>query len=49
MGAIDLIDVSKRFTLRVGGAEQSVEPLSSLSCSVRDGESVALIGPSGCG
>jgi NitT/TauT family transport system ATP-binding protein len=49
VGAIDLTDVSKRFTLRIDGAEQSVEALSNLSFSVRDGEIVALIGPSGCG
>ena len=49
MGAIDLIDVSKRFTLRVDGAEQTVQALSDLSFSVGDGEIVALIGPSGCG
>jgi len=49
VGAIDLIDVSKRFTLRVDGAEQTVNALSDLSFSVRDGEIVALIGPSGCG
>jgi NitT/TauT family transport system ATP-binding protein len=49
VGAIDLIDVSKRFTLRVDGAEQTVQALSGLSFSVADGEIVALIGPSGCG
>jgi NitT/TauT family transport system ATP-binding protein len=49
VGAIDIIGVSKRFTLRVDGAEQTVEALSNLSFSVRDGEIVALIGPSGCG
>jgi len=49
VGAIDLIDVSKRFTLRVDGAEQTVQALSDLSFSVGDGEIVALIGPSGCG
>jgi NitT/TauT family transport system ATP-binding protein len=49
VGAIDLTDVSKRFTLRVDGAEQTVQALSNLSFSVRDGEIVALIGPSGCG
>jgi NitT/TauT family transport system ATP-binding protein len=49
VGAIDLIDVSKRFTLRVDGKEQTVQALSDLSFSVSDGEIVALIGPSGCG
>jgi NitT/TauT family transport system ATP-binding protein len=49
VGAIDLAAVSKRFTLRVDGAEQIVQALSNLSFSVRDGEIVALIGPSGCG
>jgi NitT/TauT family transport system ATP-binding protein len=49
VGAINLIDVSKRFTLRVDGTEQTVQALSGLSFSVRDGEIVALIGPSGCG
>jgi NitT/TauT family transport system ATP-binding protein len=49
VGAIDLIDVSKRFTLRVDGAEQTVEALRDLTFSVQDGEIVALIGPSGCG
>ncbi|MEJ0079091.1 MAG: ABC transporter ATP-binding protein [Alphaproteobacteria bacterium] len=46
---MDLIDVSKRFTLRVDGAEQTVQALSNLSFSVHNGEIVALIGPSGCG
>jgi NitT/TauT family transport system ATP-binding protein len=49
VGAIDLIDVSKRFTLRVDGTEQTVQALDGLTFSVRDGEIVALIGPSGCG
>jgi len=49
VGTIDLIDVSKRFTLRVEGAEQTVQALSNLTFRVADGEIVALIGPSGCG
>jgi NitT/TauT family transport system ATP-binding protein len=49
VGAVDLIDVSKRFTLRVDGTEQTVQALNNLSFSVADGEIVALIGPSGCG
>jgi len=49
VGAIDLIDVSKRFTLRVDGAEQTVHALDNLTFSVTEGEIVALIGPSGCG
>jgi len=49
VGAIELINVSKRFTLRVDGAEQAVQALANLSFSVLEGEIVALIGPSGCG
>ena len=49
MGEVSLIDISKRFTLRVDGGVQSVQALDRLSFSVRDGEVVALIGPSGCG
>jgi NitT/TauT family transport system ATP-binding protein len=49
VGAVNLIDVSKRFTLRVDGVAQTVPALEGLSFSVRDGEVVALIGPSGCG
>jgi NitT/TauT family transport system ATP-binding protein len=49
VGAIDLIDLSKRFTLRIDGAEQTVQALERLSFHVDDGEIVALIGPSGCG
>jgi NitT/TauT family transport system ATP-binding protein len=49
VGSVELIDVSKSFTLRVDGAEQSVRALEKLSFSVHDGEIVALIGPSGCG
>src|SRR3954463_10633305 len=49
MGEVTLHDVSKRFTLRVGGAPHAVQALSHVSFSVHDGEIVALIGPSGCG
>src|SRR6202011_3192588 len=49
MGEVSLVDVSKRFTLRVGGAAQTVQALSRVSFTVRDGEIVSLIGPSGCG
>jgi NitT/TauT family transport system ATP-binding protein len=49
VGSVDLIDVSKQFTVRVDGVAQAVAALDGLSFSVRDGEVVALIGPSGCG
>ena len=49
MGSVELIDVSKRFTVRIAGATQTVQALDRLSFTVRDGEIVALIGPSGCG
>jgi NitT/TauT family transport system ATP-binding protein len=46
---VELIDVSKRFTVRIEGAPQTVQALDRLSFTVHDGEIVALIGPSGCG
>jgi len=49
MGQVSLIEVSKRFSLRVDGAVQVVEALDRVSFTVHDGEIVALIGPSGCG
>jgi len=49
MGEVSLIDISKRFALRIDGKLQTVRALDRLSFSVRDGEIVALIGPSGCG
>jgi ABC-type nitrate/sulfonate/bicarbonate transport system ATPase subunit len=49
MGEVSLIDVSKRFALRIEGQLQTVRALDRLSFSVHDGEIVALIGPSGCG
>src|SRR5690349_19569001 len=49
MGQVSLVDVSKRFTLRIDGAVQVVEALTHVSFTVNDGEIGALIGPSGCG
>jgi NitT/TauT family transport system ATP-binding protein len=49
MGEVNLVDISKRFTLRVEGKVHSVRALDRLSFHVREGEIVALIGPSGCG
>ena len=49
MGEVTLHDVSKRFTLRVGGMPHAVQALSHVSFTVHDGEIVSLIGPSGCG
>ena len=49
MGQVSLLDVSKRFTLRIEGSEHTVQALDRLTFTVRDGEVVALIGPSGCG
>jgi NitT/TauT family transport system ATP-binding protein len=49
MGEVSLIEVSKRFSLRIEGGVQTVQALDRLSFIVGDGEVVALIGPSGCG
>ena len=49
MGAVSLIAVSKRFTIRVDGRDQTVQALDRVGFNVADGEMVALIGPSGCG
>jgi NitT/TauT family transport system ATP-binding protein len=49
MGEVALINVSKRFTLRVARKVHAVQALDQVSFSVKDGEVVALIGPSGCG
>jgi NitT/TauT family transport system ATP-binding protein len=49
MGEVSLVDVSKRFTLRIDGEIHNVRALSRVSFTVQDGEIVALIGPSGCG
>jgi len=49
MGEVSLIEVSKRFVVRVGNEAQAVQALSRVSFTVQDGEIVSLIGPSGCG
>jgi NitT/TauT family transport system ATP-binding protein len=49
MGEINIIDLSKRFTLHVDGKAQTVQALTRLNFTVREREVVALIGPSGCG
>ncbi len=49
MGEVTLHEVSKQFTLRVGGTPHTVQALSRVSFTVHDGEIVSLIGPSGCG
>src|SRR5467141_5198359 len=49
MGEVSLVDVSKRFILRVGNETQTVRALSRVSFTVQNGEIVSLIGPSGCG
>ena len=49
MGEVSLVGVSKRFSIRVDGREQTIHALENIGFTVRDGEMVALIGPSGCG
>ena len=49
MGEVSLVDVSKRFALRIDGEIHNVQALSRVNFTVRDGEIVVLIGPSGCG
>jgi len=49
MGEVNFIEISKRFTLHVGGDVQTVQALDRVSLTVGKGEIVALIGPSGCG
>src|SRR3954467_5317392 len=49
MGEVSVVDVSKRFTLKLGHDLHHVQALDQVSFTVQDGELVALIGPSGCG
>ncbi len=49
MGEVSLIDISKRFSLRLEGKVHRVQALDRVSFTVRNGEIVVLIGPSGCG
>ncbi|MGO8908318.1 MAG: ABC transporter ATP-binding protein [Bradyrhizobium sp.] len=49
MGQVSLVDISKRFTLRIDNEVHTVRALERFSFTVGDGEIVALIGPSGCG
>src|SRR5215211_3724343 len=49
MGKVALVDVSKRFMLRIDKEIHNVQALSHVNFTVDDGEIVALIGPSGCG
>lgn len=49
MGQVSLVDVSKRFNLRIKNEIKTVRALSSVNIDIRDGEIAVLIGPSGCG
>jgi NitT/TauT family transport system ATP-binding protein len=49
MGEVSLVDVSKRFALRIDGEIHNVQALDRVNFTVQDGEIVTLIGPSGCG
>ncbi|HTO84354.1 MAG TPA: ABC transporter ATP-binding protein [Methylomirabilota bacterium] len=49
MGEVSLVDISKRFALRLEGKVHTVQALDRVSFTVRNGEIVVLIGPSGCG
>ena len=41
MGEVSLLDISKRFTLRVDGEIQTVQALARVNFTVKDGEIVA--------
>src|SRR5437764_12605014 len=49
MGEVNLVNLSKRFFLRIDGKIHTVQALDAVSFSVHEGEIVSLIGPSGCG
>jgi len=49
LGLVSLIDVSKKYTVRVGKRVHIVEALRSVSFDVAENEIAVLIGPSGCG
>lgn len=49
MGQVSLVDVSKRFNLRINNEIKTVRALSSVNIDIKDGEIAVLIGPSGCG
>jgi NitT/TauT family transport system ATP-binding protein len=49
MGQVSLVDVSKRFALRINNEIKTVRALSSINIDIKDGEIAVLIGPSGCG
>ncbi|MBI1777350.1 MAG: ABC transporter ATP-binding protein [Proteobacteria bacterium] len=49
MAVVRLIEISKRFPVRIRGAAHSVLAVDRVSLTVGDGEIVAIIGPSGCG
>jgi hypothetical protein len=42
MGEVSLLDISKRFTLRVDGEVHTVQALARVNFTVKDGEIVAL-------
>jgi NitT/TauT family transport system ATP-binding protein len=49
MGEVNLVEVSKQFTVQVNRGVHTVQALDRVSFTVHAGEIVALIGPSGCG